>query len=192
VRKEIIFLAAMFLYLVAAGLYFWEVVRPQPELIRSLDREVELKSEKLLSAQILAENLSGVTDLLRLNFATSLVDSTAQTASIPFLSFLTESMEDLEITLVSLRPDELKQDGQVLRVPYEVNMLATYRQLGEFFSLLERSTRLIEVAEFTIHNRLGSGRQFDIAGKLDQHEISLRLEVLTLLKRGREIEARTY
>lgn len=191
-RKDLLFAIAVFLYLAGVGFCFWEIVVPKPQIIRSLDREIKIKSEKLLSAQILAENLSGVTGLIRLNFATSLADSTAQTASIPFLSFLTESMEELGITLVSLRPEELTQEGQVLRIPYEVNMLATYQQLGQFLALLERSTRLVEIVEFTIHNRLGSGSQFDIAGNPDQHEMSLRLNVLTLLKKGREVETGTY
>ncbi|KPJ50434.1 MAG: hypothetical protein AMJ41_01390 [candidate division Zixibacteria bacterium DG_27] len=191
-KKDSIFLIAVFLYLVATGFYFWKVVKPQPEIIRNLDYEIRIKSEKLLSAQILAENLSGVTDLLRSNFASSLADSTAQTASIPFLSLLTEQMEVLGITLVSLRPEELRQEAQILKIPYEINMLATYEQLGQFLALLERSSRLIEVGEFTIHNRLGTGRQFDIAGKPDQHEMSLRLNVLTLLKRGSEVETRAH
>ncbi len=71
-----------------------------------LDLEDEQKelNEQLISAQILANKLDQVYTLFDENLALSKKDSLADDASIPFLKNLTETLNNLEITLLNVKP----------------------------------------------------------------------------------------
>ena len=84
--------------------YYQRVIMPQPDEIKRLNREVEEKNKQLLAAQILAEKREGITALIRNNLIENPSDSLAEKASIPFLRYLTATMDRLKIRLVALTP----------------------------------------------------------------------------------------
>ena len=61
-------------------------------------------NENLISAQILASQLDRVFTLFQENLALSKVDSLADDANLPFLNNLTDILDELDITLMGIKP----------------------------------------------------------------------------------------
>jgi hypothetical protein len=190
--KENLIILVLFLALLLGNyFYYTNVIVPQPAEIKSLQAQIEEKNKQLLAAQILAEKREGVTQLIKNNLINNLNDSLAEKASVPFLRFLTQHMDDLDIRLVSVTPlavigttdpsTQLQKD--YIEVPYELKILATYEELGQFLDILEKSPHLIRVATFTVNNELDqSSYNEEIVGKPKQHSISLQINTIAILK----------
>lgn len=183
-----------------AGAYFYYdriIVRQPQELEETLAR-IEEKNKQLLAAQILTEKREGVTMLIHNNLIESPEDSLAERASIPFLRYLTSTMDRLGIRLVSLTPQEvLGTDDPVslsqkeyIEVPYEMKLIATYQEFGRFLDVLEKSPHLIKVDAFTVSNEIEqSSFSEEIAGKPRQHPINLTISTLAILKASYKSES---
>ncbi len=111
--KRLIFLVSLSLIFGLSLLGYYRTVYPKmPRELESLNRKIEAKNEKLISAQILASELNLVAKLIDRNLAISAKDSLAQDASLPFLDYMTTLLEDHDIKLVTLEPDRRRVTGR--------------------------------------------------------------------------------
>ena len=171
--------------------YYQKVIIPQPDEIRRLSLEIEDKNKQLLAAQILAEKREGINMLIKDNLIDDPSDSLAEKSSIPFLRYLTGTMDRLGIRLVALTPldvigtddDYAYEKKEYIEVPYELKVIASFKEFGEFLDVLEKSTHLIKVVSFSLSNQPDrSSFAGEISGKPNQHPINLRISTLAILK----------
>lgn len=190
-KNNILVLVLTLLLLGSAFAYYQKVIMPQPDEIRRLNLEIEEKNKQLLAAQILAEKRQGITALIRNNLIADLSDSLTEKASIPFLRYVTATMDKLGIRLVALTPldvigtDDSKtyEKQEFIEVPYELKVIASYEQFGKFLDILEKSPHLTRVISFTVSNDLErSSFAGEIRGKPNQHPVNLRIGTLAILK----------
>jgi hypothetical protein len=196
-KENVVILVVVLLLLLGNYMYFTSVIVPQPEEMQTLKTQIEEKNRQLLAAQILAEKRQGVTQLIKNNLIQSLTDSLAEKASVPFLRFLTTTMDNLDIRLVSLNPmavigtDDVSTNTQkeYIQVPYEMKIIASYDELGKFLDVLEKSPHLIKVFSFTVSNDLDqSSYSEEIAGKPKQHSVSLQVNTMAIMKASHKSE----
>ncbi|MCP4633345.1 MAG: type 4a pilus biogenesis protein PilO [candidate division Zixibacteria bacterium] len=188
-RKDAIYTLIFVLLLFGLWFYYSEVIAKQPSELHRLDYEIEENKQRLLSAQILAKNLTGVSRLMSNNIAESPEDSIAQGASLEFLRYLTNTLDGLGIKLVSMRPiDPINTELGYIRIPYEIEMLASYIELGKFITEIEKSSRIITISTFNVNNHIGRRTGIDLEAKYNQHFTYIVLDVLTLVRKGTQIE----
>ena len=190
-KKNLILMAIFLLFLAGNYFYYTMTVVPQPEKMRELKTQIEEKNKQLLAAQILSEKREGITMLIKNNLIEDPNDSLAEKASVPFLQFLTKSMDDLDIRLVTLNPMNVigTEDSMAIRqkeflqVPYEMKVIASYEELGKFLDILEKSPHLIKLASFDVSNEIDQSTfAEEIVGKPRQHLVSLQVNTIAILK----------
>ncbi len=190
-KTSLIILLLMVILLGGNYFYYDRVVLRQPQEVEMLLRQIDEKNKQLLAAQILAEKREGVTMLIHSNLVESPSDSLAEKASIPFLRYLTSTMDRLGIRLVSLTPREVigtddpvsMSQKEYIEVPYEMKVIASYKEFGRFLDILEKSAHLIKVNAFVLTNDIEqSVFTEEIAGKPRQHPIQLEISTLAILK----------
>ena len=145
------------------------------------DEETEL-NENLISAQILASQLDRVFTLFQENLALSKMDSLADDANLPFLNNLTDILDDLDITLVGIKPKPREDKRTYLKAPYLITLECTFEQFGKFLSEIERSPRLITVDEFEVKNGIERIKANTEEDKLIDQEFVVALSTITLVK----------
>lgn len=192
-KKNLIIAIVLLAYLGGFYYYYNQVIEPQPGKLMELRDKLAEKRRQHLSAQIISKNLENVNILIENNLVENISDSLAQASSIPFLNYLTGLMDDLGIVLISMRPSTISRwdeydadnpiDQEYIEIPYSMQLLASYKQLGSFLEALERSPRLIKVARVQILNP----RDFafyagEVSGRPDQHKINLIVHTMTILK----------
>ncbi len=192
-KKNLILIGLLAAYILGFWVYYKKVIEPQPAVIVELRSRLAEKKRQLLSAQIISRNMKNVNDLIQNNLVEDLSDSLAQSASIPFLKYLTGLMDDLGIVLISMKPlnvlrwdntsDARPTDQEYIEIPYDMSMLASYEQFGKFLEQLEKSPRLIKVARIQLENPLDFAfYEGEVTGKPDQHKINIQIQTLTILK----------
>ena len=145
------------------------------------DEETEL-NENLISAQILASQLDRVFTLFQENLALSKMDSLADDANLPFLNNLTDILDDLDITLMGIKPKPREDKRTYLKAPYLITLECTFEQFGKFLSEIERSPRLITVDEFEVKNGIERIKANTEEDKLIDQEFIVALSTITLVK----------
>lgn len=182
-KRNIILLVVLVLFAGFAWYYYNWVYPKYPTQIRNDDRTIQLRDEKLISAQIIHQELAFVSNLIEKNIAISKSDSLAEDASLPFLEYITGILNQLEIKLEKLEPGRRSARLDYVRTPYTLTMSANYQQLGKFVNQLEKSERLITVEEFEIDNAV---RKSSAAGRKGvdprMHPVTLKISTLTLIK----------
>jgi hypothetical protein len=190
-KNNLLVLVLTLILLGSAFGYYQTVVLPQPEEIKRLNLEIEEKNKQLLAAQILAEQREGITALIRNNLIDDPSDSLTEKASIPFLRYLTATMDRLKIRLVALTPLDVigtedrytYEKKEYIEVPYELKIIASYEEFGKFLDVLEKSPHLTRVVSFVVANDIErTNFAGEIRGKPDQHPINLRISTLAILK----------
>ena len=145
------------------------------------DEETEL-NENLISAQILASQLDRVFTLFQENLALSKMDSLADDANLPFLNNLTDILDDLDITLMGIKPKPREDKRTYLKAPYLITLECTFEQFGKFLSEIERSPRLVTVDEFEVKNGIERIKANTEEDKLIDQEFIVALSTITLVK----------
>lgn len=192
-KKNLIIAAVLLAYVAGFYYYYQNVIEPQPRRLADLRDDLAEKRRQHLSAQIISKNLENVNELIGNNLVEDLSDSLAQASSIPFLNYITGLMDDLDIVLVSMKPstitkwdeysDEKLIDQDYIEIPYNMSILASYKQLGKFLEALERSPRLIKVARIQMLNPMDFAfYEGEVSGRPDQHRVNLIIHTLTILK----------
>ncbi len=164
--------------------YYYTVSYPRmPRQIRELNATIEARNERLISAQILAQELDLVANLIANNIALNQFDSLAQDASLPFLNFVTELLNDRDILLMSLEPDRRSvARHDYVKNSYSISFECTYEEFGQFINDLEKSDRLITVEEFEIDNTLSNLESRRQRRDIDTHIFMLKVSTITMIK----------
>ncbi|MDP8239017.1 MAG: type 4a pilus biogenesis protein PilO [Candidatus Hatepunaea meridiana] len=182
-KRNLILLIILVLFGGSAWGYYNWVYSEYPQKIRQFDRTIQLRDEKLISAQIIHQQLDLVANLIEKNLAFSKSDSLAEIASLPFINYVTGILEELKIDMNKLEPGKKSARLDYVRVPYTLTLDASYQQLGKFINRLEKSERLITVEQFEIDNAIRkSGAKTDKTQDRSIHEIVLKISTLTLIK----------
>lgn len=183
--KKVIYLLAMTAIFGMGLFFYYRVEYPKlPKEIENLDRRIEAKNEKLISAQILASELELVADLIDRNIAISRSDSLAEDANLPFMEYMTNLINEHNIILIELEPARSKQSRHdYVRTSYTMVIDGTYKQFGKFLNDLEKSNRLITVEGFEVTNLPGQVEsKSNPAHQWDSHFFELTISTLTLIK----------
>lgn len=182
-KRNLILLIILILFGGGAWSYYHWVYSDYPQRIRQFDRTIQLRDEKLISAQIIHQQLDLVANLIEKNLALSKSDSLAEDASLPFLEYITGILNELEIELKKLEPGKRSARLDYVRTPYTLTLNASFKNLGRFINRLEKSERLITVEQFEIDNAIRKSGARDV-GEIDMsiHTIVLRISTLTLIK----------
>jgi len=202
-KKNLILSISLLLFILGFWVYYKQVIERQPALMVELQRQIAERKRQLLSAQVISKNLQNVNELIQNNLVSDLSDSLAQPASIQFLTYLTGLMDRLGIVLISMRPLEIvdwQQTSNVklisqdyIEIPYSMEMLASYTQLGKFLEELEKYPRLINVTQIQLQNPIDAAfYEGEVSGKPDQHKVTLELHTLTILKASFESGTKQY
>ncbi|MBU0519177.1 type 4a pilus biogenesis protein PilO [bacterium] len=155
-----------------------------PERISALDRELKQKNEKLISAEIISQEMDLVASLIERNLALSARDSLAEDASMPFLNFVTNLLDELDIKLMSMEPKKRRTQVDHIKTPYSMSVECSYSQFGQLITQLEKSERLITVESFMIDNGYRKAQARQKGADPDKHLIELEISTLTLIKRN--------
>lgn len=200
-KTSLIIFLLMAIMLGGTYIFYDRVIVRQPRELESLLTQIEEKNKQLLAAQILAEKKEGVTMLIHNNLIESPSDSLAEKSSIPFLRYLTSTMDRLGIRLVSLTPQDvigtddpvMMSQKKYIEVPYEMTVIASYKEFGKFLDILEKSAHLIKVNAFTLSNDIEqSVFAQEIVGNPKQHAIQLQIGTLAILKASYRSESGEY
>ena len=180
-RNTILFGALLILslsYWISSSL----IIGDKPFQITLLEDEETELNENLISAQILASQLDRVFTLFQENLALSKMDSLADDANLPFLNNLTDILDDLDITLMGIKPKPREDKRTYLKAPYLITLECTFEQFGKFLSEIERSPRLITVDEFEVKNGIERIKANTEEDKLIDQEFVVALSTITLVK----------
>lgn len=181
-KRNIIMLALLVLFGAGAWAYNHFIYSKYPSQIRQLDRTIQLRDERLISAQIIHQQLDLVANLIEKNLALSKSDSLAEDASMPFMEYLTGIINQTKIKLVKLEPGRQSARLDYVRTPYTLTMEASYDKLGKFVNELEKSERLITIEQIEIDNAIRkSGAQAE-KGDISAKPVVMRISTLTLIK----------
>ncbi len=182
--KKILILALIALVFGGGFWGYYNLVYPDiPDRIAGLDREIKGKNEKLISAEILAQEMDLVSMLIERNLALSAQDSLAEDASMPFLDYVTQILDDLDITLVTMEPKRRRTLVDHIKTPYAMTIECNYEEFGRLITLLEKSERLITVESFLVDNGLRKSQTRKQFRDPDDHVIEMEISTLTLIKR---------
>lgn len=182
-KRNIVMIAILVLFGGGAWAYSHFVYSKYPATIRQLDRTIQLRDERLISAQIIHQQLDLVANLIEKNIALSKSDSLAEDASLPFMEFITTVLNNLEVKLEKMEPGRQSARLDYVRTPYTLTMKARYEQIGKFFNELEKSERLITIEQFEIDNAIRKSTALgEQGGDPAAKPIILRISTLTLIK----------
>jgi hypothetical protein len=200
-KNQLLFLLIVILLFVGVYFYYENIVIAQPVEKESLEKQIDEKNKQLLAAQILSEKREGINQLIQQNLINVPGDSLTEKASISFLRYLTSILDRLKIRLVALTPLDVIGKGDVpaynqkeyIEVPYELKIIASYKEFGKLLDILEKSPHLIEITSFTVANDIERTSYVnEISGKPDQHSISLQISTLAILKASYRSESREF
>ena len=182
-KRNLIMLIILVLFGGSAWGYYNWVYTEYPQKIRQYDRTIQLRDEKLISAQIIHQQLDLVANLIEKNIAFSKNDSLADDANLTFLKYVTGILEELDIELKKLEPGKKSARLDYVRTPYTLTVNASFKQVGNFINRLEKSERLITVEQFEIDNaiRKSGNKRMDKRKHVDlsAHVMVLRISTLT-------------
>ncbi|MCB1059153.1 MAG: type 4a pilus biogenesis protein PilO [Calditrichaeota bacterium] len=181
-RKAII--ALILLVIAAGGFYYYLkfVYKPKPGIVRELDEEIRVENEKLIAAQIIANELQQVTRLIEGNLAQSQRDSLAEDASLPFMNQVTDILRDHDIDLKTIEPGRRRNYSTYLATPYNMEVYTSYKSLVNFLNDVEKSNRLVTVDKFELSSQVKQVQAMAKNGLTDKRPMMIELSTLTLIK----------
>jgi Tfp pilus assembly protein PilO len=181
-RKVLV--ALVLLAVVGLGFYYYQklVYNPKPVRVKELDRVIQQENEKLIAAQIIANELKHVTKLIEGNLAQSARDSLAQDASLPFMNQVTDILQTYGINLVSIEPGVRRNYADYLQTPYYLEIRTSYKSLVNFLNDVEKNNRLVTVEKIELKGNVKAVQALAKEGILDKRAMLITLSTLTLLK----------
>ena len=119
------------------------------EQITKAETEKLLVANRLATARIIQENLHHVRDLIFQNMEVrGYVDTLGVETRL--FQFLTESVQDLKLTLISVKPVHPRVEGRITTYPYEIEVEGDFFKFGELCSKYESSRRIISLKDFEV------------------------------------------
>lgn len=177
-------LGACFALALILALQFFVLARPRPAQIKLLHRDIKALQERLISAQITSRNLEQVQGLIRKNLAFSAQDTMAQGASLNFLMDLHRVLDNQRITVVALEPRPVRRKGRFIETPYDLEILCDYAQFSNLADKMEKSPRLISIAEFEMDNSLEAYFADGSPARSGQCRVKMQITTLTLVRKS--------
>ena len=176
--------ALILLFVSAGSFYYYQqyVYRPKPVKVRELDRQIQQENEKLIAAQIIANELKQVTKLIEGNLAQSARDSLAEDASLPFMNQVTDILRQHDISLVKIEPGKRRNYADYIATPYSLELETSYKSLVDFLNDMEKSNRLATVDRLDLNSTVKRVQALAKAGKFEKRPMSVTLSTLTLIK----------
>lgn len=176
---------------------FWyaenNLYSPLPNKIAELEEEQVTYNERLITAQILSEEMDQVYSIFEKNMFSKDNNFLKENASIEFLNNLTDILNKLEITVLHIKPG-VKEDRVIYVttleeveivytfVPYEVEIECTFEEFGSFITELEKNDRLISIDEFSLNNGIERMSLSKSRDALMNQVIEMKLSTVTLNK----------
>ncbi len=183
-KKNLILLLIILLFGGGFWIYYNMVYVKIPDHIGELDRKIRAENEKLISAEILAQEMDLVAQLIERNLATSAQDSLAEDASMPFLNYVTQLLKQLDIKLISLEPKKRRTQVDHIKTPYALAVECSYDKFGKLVTNLEKSERLITIESFMIDNGFRKAASVGNEKRApEDRTFEMELTTLTLIKR---------
>jgi hypothetical protein len=149
INIETILVGSVILLLVGFVLVDRLLVAKYEPVFKELETQRIITSNKLASAKIVYENLNHVRDLVEKNMIFPGQVDSASLESI-FFDFITTSVNDLKMKLVSCRPVPPVVSGNITTYGYQIELEGDFFSLGELCAKFENSRRIINVSSFAI------------------------------------------
>jgi Tfp pilus assembly protein PilO len=168
----------------ALGFYYWQKFEYKvlPAKVKELDRQITQENEKLIAAQIIANELKNVTKLIEGNLAQSARDSLAEDASLPFMNQITDILRLYDIDLVTIDPGTRKNFADYVQTPYTMEVNCTFKSMVNFLNDVERSNRLVTLDNVDLNSSVKKVQALAKNGVLDKRPLKLTMSTLTLIK----------
>jgi Tfp pilus assembly protein PilO len=181
--KKILF-ALLLLGIAAGSFYYYQKViyKEKPIKVRELDKAIQVENEKLITAQIIANELKQVTKLIEGNLAQSARDSLAEDASMPFMDQVTDILRKYDIHVKSVEPGRRKNFADYIQTPYNLVIETSYASLVNFLNDVEKNNRLVTLDILNLSSTIKRVQQLAKEGRIDVRPMSITLSTLTLLK----------
>jgi Tfp pilus assembly protein PilO len=176
--------ALILLAITAGGFYYFQqyVYRPKPVKVRELDRQIQQENEKLIAAQIIANELKQVTKLIEGNLAQSARDSLAEDASLPFMNQVTDILRAHDVDVISIEPGARKNFADYIATPYTLEVETSYKSLVNFLNDVEKSNRLVTVDRVDLNSTVKRVQALAKQGKYEKRPMTITISTLTLIK----------
>ncbi len=178
----------LFVAIVVLTAVFWVVSTSmygnKPQKFHELQSQLETLNEQLITAQILSKKLDRVYTLFERNLALSEQDSLADDASLPFINSLTQTLKDLDIQLLSLKPQPRVTGRSRVLAPYDLTIKCTFEQFGKLVSELEKSPRLVNIVEYNVNNSVDRISRLQRETDLNHPVIEMKINTMTLVKKS--------
>jgi hypothetical protein len=115
----------------------------------TLEKERIETTNGLATARIVHENLKHVRDLVfnNMDFPNNR-DSVDHEAHV--FDFITTCINDLKLTLVSVKPLRPQVDGRITTQAYDIEMTGDFFKFGELCSKFENSRRIISLESYSV------------------------------------------
>ena len=158
--------------------------KEKPDIIMDLEIDQKKANEKFITAQLLSSSLNRVYQIFIQNLTFGNKGESDKNASIDFLNYLTDVLNNLEIKILSIKPKSSEKRGKNLYNPYEINIKSSYEKFGKFITKLEQTKRLIEIDEITLSNGLERIRSTNRGEQLQTQDYSMIISTISLNKVG--------
>ncbi len=174
------------LVLLVFGVGFWytymAVYNAKPTIITDLEDDQTRQNEKLITSQILSDQLDRVYEIFSNNLAVNKDDVRFDMASMEFLNKLTDILDRLEIEIIRIKPKSISESRYYTETPYELEIECTFEEYGKFLAELESNDRLIEITEFAFHNGVERISTIRNADQLMNQVVEMEIATITLKK----------
>lgn len=189
-KRNITGYALLLIFVLTMTYLLGSVVIAKPQRIAELDAQLKFEQEKLISAQILASELTSVSNLIEENLAGSTRDGLTEEASLAFLNSIIARLDALgcEITDLKTYPRD-KAVTDYIRTPYQVSFRGTFDKFGRFLNEMEKDSRLVTVEFLKVDNdltQLNFARTFD---DLKTHDFIVKMSTLTLVRSDQDTDS---
>ena len=119
------------------------------EKFKEIEKQRIDVSNKLNTAKIISEDFPYVKDLVFKNMDFPGNNDTISHETV-FFDFVTECVNDLKMTLVSVEPIRPVKSGRVTYYGYEIEVQGDFFSFGELSSKFENSRRIISLETFDV------------------------------------------
>ncbi len=180
-NKNLIFLGILSFFLLSFFIENSFFVSSKPAKIRKLEKTSKSTQERYNAASILSSELKRMYNIFEVNLATktNMID---KEASIEFLESLTDIIEELNIAVLSIKPQKKTKKGKYTYIPYEVDIRCSYEQFGKLVNKLETNDKLIQVESFKLKNNVEKVSKRKGLKDLMNHNIELELTTISINK----------
>jgi len=181
-RRNIILACSIIFFLLIGWFNMKFVYGDKSDLILDLQGQHIKVNEKLITSEILANSLDRVYKVFEYNLAKNVSDKRNEEASIDFLDELTDIIDRLEIKLINIVPDDKQKVGKYTYIPYDIELSCDYEKFGKFIAELEKDSRLINIDEFRLFNKIEKASSKKNMEALLKNKIELTISTITLNK----------